>query len=440
MIWMTVWLHCSNRVFKENMKVLFISANTEKINIVPIPLGLNDVAAATQNQGHDVRVLDLMIHADVRLPVSEMLDDFQPDVIGISVRNIDDQVMHGARFLLDEVKNVIEHCRNLSPAPIILGGAGYSIFPQAVLEYLNADMGIQGEGEAVFPQLLERLHRRDDLAGLPGLYLKGRGLQGERIFVRDLDNLSTSGVQRFGDAYDRTLWMPFQTRRGCPMNCSYCSTATIEGRSIRKRSPEKAVNELKSFAEAGFQQFYFVDNTFNLPVSYAKEICRQIIRHNLTIVWRCIFYPGKVEEDLIRLMADAGCREVSLGFESGCDRILKNMNKHFTPEDVRKTSLLLAKHGIRQMGFLMLGGPGETRESVLESLAFAGSLPLDTVKVSQGIRIYPYTSLAKIAVDERRIKPADDLLAPTFYMTNEIEDWLKETVKTLMSERSHWTS
>jgi hypothetical protein len=90
------------------------------------------------------------------------------------------------------------------------------------------------------------------------------------------------------------------------------------------------------------------------------------------------------------------------------------------------------------MGFLMLGGPGETRESVLESLAFADSLPLDTVKVSQGIRIYPYTTLAIIAADEGRIRHDDQLLAPTFYMIREIEDWLKETVKARLAERPNW--
>ena len=420
------------------MRVLLIAANTEKINVLPMPLGLHYVAAATQDKRHEVLMLDLMTHADFLLTISETIRSFRPDVIGISIRNIDDQVMHGARFLLDDVKSVVGYCRSVSAAPIVLGGAGYSIFPQAVLTYLDADMGIQGEGESVFPQLLERLERRADLAGLPGLYLKDQGLQGERTFIRGLSELPASGIHRFLSAYDRNLWMPFQTRRGCPMNCSYCSTATIEGRAIRKRSPGAAMEELKNCVAAGFRQFYFVDNTFNLPQSYAKEICRRIIDQGFRISWRCIFYPGYGDEELIRLMAEAGCSEVSLGFESGSTRILANMNKRFTPEEVRKTSLLLARHGIKQMGFLMLGGPGETRESALQSLAFADSLPLDTVKVSQGIRIYPYTTLAKIAADEGRIRPDDQLLAPTFYMVRDIEEWLMETVKARMAERPHW--
>ena len=270
--------------------------------------------------------------------------------------------------------------------------------------------------------------------------MKGHGLQGQRAFIYDLNELDNSGLQNFSSVYDHKLWMPFQTRRGCPLNCSYCSTATIEGRVIRKRLPHILIEEMKAFVEQGFRQFYFVDNTFNLPSSYAKEICRLIIHNGLNITWRCIYYPGKVDEDLIELMADAGCKEVSLGFESGCERILKNMNKKFHPEEIRETSLMLAKHGIQQIGFLMLGGPGEARESAMESLSFADSLPLNTLKISQGIRIYPYTTLAKIAVSEEIIKPDDNLLKPAFYMVHGLEDWLKETVKAWMAERPHWTT
>ena len=182
---------------KKNMRVLLISANTEKINILPVPLGLNYVAAATQNKGHNVKVLDLMVHTDSRLPIREMIKSFHPDVIGISVRNIDDQNMNDPRFMLDEVKEIVLHCRSLSDATIVLGGAGYSIFPDAVLTYLEADMGIQGEGESAFPELLERLEKRSGLTGLSGVYVKGIGLQGQRSFIHDLNDLDVSGVQSF---------------------------------------------------------------------------------------------------------------------------------------------------------------------------------------------------------------------------------------------------
>ena len=121
-------------------------------------------------------------------------------------------------------------------------------------------------------------------------------------------------------------------------------------------------------AAAGFRRFYFVDNTFNLPPSYARMLCSKLIEANLDIAWRCILYPVKIDEELIRLMAKAGCVEVSLGFESGHELILHGMNKRFKPEDVRRTSELLGKYGIRRMGFLLLGGPGKRKNRLRRAL------------------------------------------------------------------------
>jgi radical SAM superfamily enzyme YgiQ (UPF0313 family) len=153
----------------------------------------------------------------------------------------------------------------------------------------------------------------------------------------------------------------------------------------------------------------------------------------------CIVYPGDIEESLIRDMARAGCREVTLGFESGSEYMLRSMNKRFTPGQVRGTSELLEKYGIRQMGCVLLGGPGETKSSVGETLAFADSLPLTTVKVTSGIRIYPHTVLAKKAVDEGLVSPHDDLLYPRFYLAEELENWLHETLRAWMDKRPHWS-
>ena len=422
------------------IKVLFISANTERINITPLPLGLSSVFLATQDAGHKVKLVDLMAENDYRSSISEAVSSFDPEIIGISVRNIDDQNMEKPRFLLDQVKKVVACCRNISRVPIVLGGAGFSIFPAAALSYLEADMGIQGEGELSFPLLLNRLERGEDLSGTPGLYLPASGLQGKRVLERNLDKFPLPNASSFSlvASEKEELWIPLQTRRGCPMNCSYCSTATIEGRTIRKRRPDLIIEEIKSYAAAGFRLFYFVDNTFNLPESYAKEICRKIIESELAISWRCIIYPNRVDKELVGLMAKAGCREVSLGFESGCERILQKMNKRYSPDQVRQTATIFKDYGIKQMGFLLLGGPGETRGSVEESLEFADSLNLDSMKITIGIRIYPYTVLAATAVEEGLIRPEDNLLFPRFYVVSGLKDWLYETVRRWMTGRPNW--
>jgi radical SAM superfamily enzyme YgiQ (UPF0313 family) len=137
-------------------------------------------------------------------------------------------------------------------------------------------------------------------------------------------------------------------------------------------------------------------------------------------------------------MAKSGCKEVSLGCESGSEHMLCSMNKRFKPDDVRWTCALLKDFGIRRMGFLLLGGPGETKESVEESLSFAESVDLDMLKISIGIRIYPYTRLAKIAVEEGIIPPEDSLLSPKFYIEKGLESWLRSRVQDLLAKKPTW--
>jgi len=421
------------------MRVLLISANTEKINMPTLPFGLACVAAATKKAGHDVAMVDLMAEGNTRSVLKEAIEGFRPQMIGISVRNIDDQNMENPRFLLDPVKEIVASCRRFSEATIVLGGAGYSIFPESALSFLGADIGVQGEGETVFPGLIERMERNAGFSGLPGLYLPGHGPQCKREFAKDLDTLPLPDIDLWSTSSQKEeLWMPVQTRRGCPLRCSYCSTELIEGRVIRRHSPEAIVQWIARWRRNGIYQFYFVDNTFNLPPFYGKEICRRLIDHGLSVRWWSIIYPEHVDKELVGLMARAGCEQVSMGFESGSERILKNMNKRFTPKEVRRISELLSDHGIRQMGFLLVGSPGETRESVEESLVFADSLNLDLLKITVGVRIYPHTSLAKRALNDGMISPHEDLLLPRFYLAGGLENWLPETLKHWAMTRPHW--
>lgn len=422
------------------MKILLISANTEKINMPTLPMGLGAVAAAANRAGHRVRFLDLMAETAPQTALEDALHDFAPDVIGISIRNVDDQVSDAPRFLINEARPVISACKRLSTAPVVLGGAGYSLFPESMLEYLGADMGIQGEGEAAFIALLERLDAGADPTDVPGLYIRGKGLQAPRAYQRHLDDWPFPAPELFDVRLfqDPAYYLPIQTRRGCPLNCSYCSTGTIEGRQIRKRSPEAVVRELTRWRRAGFSRIFFVDNTFNLPPGYAQALCKQLKAAGLDLTWRCILYPARIDESLVRAMAEAGCSEVSLGFESGNRQVLAGMRKQFDVADIRQASELLAGAGIQRIGFLLLGGPDETRESVEESLQFVDSLNLEMVKLTVGIRIYPHTRLADIARAEGVVGEQDDLLRPKFYITRGLENWLRQTVSQWMSARPNW--
>jgi radical SAM superfamily enzyme YgiQ (UPF0313 family) len=423
-----------------NMRVVLISANREQINMPTWPLGLACVGATTLKAGHDIKFLDLMHVPEPEEAIREVVNSFDPKVIGISARNVDDQNMIDPIFLLDQAKEVVTTCKAVSTAPIVLGGAGYSIFPQSALEYLGADMGIQGEGEQAFPELLDRIDQGGDVSDVPGLYLPGQGCKIERSFPQDLDDfvMPDPGLL-FPETYPASeFWLPVQTRRGCPKNCSYCSTPTIEGRRLRMRSPDSIVNWMANWVEVGFTRFHFVDNTFNIPKSYAKTLCSEIINSGMRIKWRCIVYPSGIDEDLVDLMAQAGCVEIALGAESGNEGILQGLNKDFDLNDVRSANRLFKDHLIYRMGFLLLGGPGETKETAHESLVFTDSLKLDAVRLTVGIRIYPYTPLAQTSIEEGVIRLDEDLLFPKFYIMPELQHWLYNEAQSWTAKRPQW--
>jgi radical SAM superfamily enzyme YgiQ (UPF0313 family) len=478
------------------VRVLLISGNTETISMPTLPLGLAGVAAATRKAGHEVALLNLMFEGDPELSIRTSIEDFRPQVIGISVRNIDDQNMLRPQFLLAPVREIIAACRSLSDAPIILGGAGYSIFPQSALRYLGADMGIQGEGEVVFPLLVDRVGKGGEVSDLPGIHLpsqppsfprkacpelaEGRESTGEvdprlrggdnrpsvrrvadvgavrpaaqslratvrepplRYFEKNLDALPLPEPSLWipPGADKRDLWVPVQSRRGCPLDCTFCSTSAIEGRAIRRRSPDQMVKWLAALREAGCRNFNFVDNTFNLPPNYAKDLCRQVIQAKLDLHLWCLIYPKWIDRELVELMRQAGCRQISFGFESGSDRMLRSLNKRFDKKEVSAVSKMFAEAGIERMGFLLLGGPGETKDSVEESLSFADSLGLEALKITVGLRIYPRTPLARTALHEGVISADEDLLSPRFYLAPELRDWLPERVATYKASRP-WVS
>lgn len=422
------------------MNVLLVSANTETINMPTLPMGLGLVAAATQKAGHQVRFVDLMIEDNPAAALSQALAESRPDLIGISIRNIDNQDSARSSFLLEAARSVVAQCKALSQAPVVLGGAGYSMFPESALEFLGADMGIQGEGEASFVNLLEILAVDGNPSEVPGLFLPGKGCQVPRTYVSNLDDWPFPAPELFNSKRfkESSYYLPFQTRRGCPLQCSYCATSSIEGPHIRMRGLDSVVKELARWRNAGFRQIFFVDNTFNLPPNRAREFCDRLITANLGLNWRAIIYPGHTDPAFIQSMAQAGCTEVSLGFESGHPQVLSWIGKHFDPETVRNTCKMFGDAGIGRMGFLLLGGPKETRETVLESLRFADSLDLEALKITIGIRIYPYTRLADEARADGMIDSADDLLLPRFYIRRGLEPWLRRTVAEWTADRPNW--
>lgn len=408
------------------MRVLLVSANTERLNMVAVPLGLGLVAAAARAAGHEVHLLDLLGEADPPAAVGRAVARLAPDVVGVSVRNVDDQCAQAPRFLLEPAREVVRACREAGVALVVVGGAGYSLFPREALDFLGADFGIAGDGERAFPALLTRLAAGRGAEGLAGVWSRGADPETARDHATPLEGFAAWDEALTPLCLAPDLWVPVQARRGCPNDCSYCSTSAVQGRSLRARPVEAVVGTVEGLARAGVRRVYFVDNSFNVPEAYALDLCARLGRLERRVEWRCILYPSRLSERLVDALAAAGCVEASLGFESGSDRILRAMNKRFTVEDVRRAAAQLAGRGVRRMGFLLLGGPGETRETVEESLALARELKLEGLRTTVGLRIYPGTALERIARAEGVVAAGDDLLHPRFYVAPGLEPWIHE--------------
>ncbi len=430
------------------MRVLFISDNRCRDNIIPFPLGIACVAAAAKQAGHDISCLDLMFSEDPPADTVERIRSFKPDCIGLSVRNIDNQDSYHGEFYVPAAKKVADAARAETKAAIVLGGAGFTVFPLECLEYMGLEMGVVGEGERPFVELLARLEAGAEVEDLPGLALRRGGTArvnppGPHAWpgLFPLPERELFDVTRYDWKPGKGL--PFianlQSRRGCHLRCIYCSSPTVEGRLVRVREPAAVADELASLErDYGMSTVSFVDSLFNYPGDYTRELCRHIMARKLSLRWIANLNPLYCDIETMELIRGAGCVGLSIGNESGSEDILASLKKGFTREQVVEAVSGAKKLGFRINCFLLLGGPGENEDTVRESVELMDELDPDMVTVTVGIRIYPGCELHDIALREGVIEPGQDLLYPTFYNSPQTEPWLYHHMREICDARKGW--
>ena len=219
--------------------------------------------------------------------------------------------------------------------------------------------------------------------------------------------------------------IPVQSRRGCPMKCVYCTTPRLEGAATRAWAPEQVASWLAHWHEQwGLTRFYFVDNIFNCPPAYGRRLCRAIKELRLPLDWSCLINPAFPDPELFHLIRAAGGAMVQVGNESGSELVLTGLGKGFDRNQVELTLKLLEAADLPYTCFLLLGGPGETPETVQESVAFLERYEPKMVNLKVGIRIHPGLPLHRLALAEGVVRPADNLLWPRFYLAPAIREWI----------------
>ena len=431
------------------MRVLLAATNRLRAGGPPYPLGVALLAPAAEAAGHHVRVWDAMFQADWRASLRACLRDLQPDVVGLSVRNVDDQEIRNPTFLADDARQMAELCREETNATLVLGGAAASMFPQEMLAYTGAEYAVVGEGERAFPMLLDRLQSHSPVLGLPGaVWLEDGRLRGappqwhepmDDMPLASRDHLDSVGYYNAPGPANAPNPATLQSKRGCPMKCIYCATSAIEGPKIRMRSPRRVVDEIERLAERGFRCVHFVDAVFTNPPHHARAICEELIRRRLDVQWSCTVNPATTSADLVGLMRRAGCSLVMVGNESGSGRILKALRKGFDATAVERAFAACRREGVRYHSFLLVGGPGEDKESVRESVDLMLRHRPDLVYVTVGIRIYPGCELERIAREEGALPRDADMLRPQFYLSPGVRGWIWEYLDPIVSQEPGWS-
>lgn len=388
------------------MKVLFINANTFKHPWPVIPFGLCCVAAAVEQAGHEVRVLDLCFASHPAAAVHDAVREHRPDVVGISVRNIDNSVGYNTHFLLESTKRqVIEPCQKVFDGPVILGGPALGINGPEILEFFGVPFAIAGDGEEAMVGFLACLQAGQSVQNTPGLIYRSPGgtiVHNLPARVRDLNSLPMIDPSRYVDLHLYRRYnspLQVQTKRGCPLRCVYCTYNRIEGHQYRLKSPDRVAKEIAWLVEkTGIHAVEFTDSTFNIPLSHAKDVLRALIARGLNLQVRTMgLNPGAVDEELVELMKRAGFSEVDVGAESGCDRMLEALGKNYRKQDILRTGKLLHEAGIPITWYLLLGAPGETPDTIretFETMEQAAS-PWDLINVAVGMRLYSGAPLAE---------------------------------------------
>ena len=334
------------------------------------PYGLMVLAACIEKEGYKVKILDTYAH---KLAVDD-IEDFlkktydEPRFIGLTSSTVN--VKHA--YAVSEI------CKKLWPkAKIIFGGVHATSKPEEPLLSKAADFVIRGEAEYTFVDLIKG-KKLEEINGLTYFDKKGKIIHNKEGTFVDLDKLPLPAyhllpMDKYFPAvgsYKRLPAMNVVTSRGCPGKCTFCYQPF--GNALRQRSPRKIADEIKLLVdEYGIKEICFYDDNFTTFKHKIKEFCNILIDEGIDITWICFARVDWIDLDLMKLMKKTGCHQILFGAESASQKILDNIRKNISPDKVRKAVALAKEAGIDCRVTFLLGCPGETEETMEETIQFA---------------------------------------------------------------------
>ncbi|MCU0665525.1 MAG: B12-binding domain-containing radical SAM protein [Candidatus Omnitrophica bacterium] len=356
-------------------------------------MSLAMIAASLIEEGIDVSIIDLSAFCanDIWQQVRSRILDFEPDMVGVTSTT---PLFYEASRISQIAKSV---SRNILT---IIGGPHASSLPQEVLRESSFDIAVVGEGE----QIIKKIARGQKVSKIieKGGELPIEDLPFPALHLFDINNYSCPGMIARNNPVG-----PIEMSRGCVFNCTFCNK-TVHGRKFRIKSAKRVVEELFILKKLGYREFHVLDDQFTTDISKAKEICEAIIRSNINMTWnlRTGVRVDRIDDEFLKLARKAGCYQVGVGFESGCQEMLDKINKGITIEQAFRASRMIKKAGLELVGFFMLGFPGETERSINKTIDFAIRLNPDFAKATIMVP-FPGTSIYDEYKQQGLIKTQD---------------------------------
>lgn len=371
------------------------------------PIGLASISAFLKLHGCDVVLFDAHAYHLLREEIFEYISTVKPGIIGLSVMTYQLPVI---------ISFVRDLKRRMPDMMVVLGGPHLGTEYESTLRGCReVDVVVIGEGEHTMLELVQAQKAGRPLDSVNGIaYIKNGGLvvTAPRKQIADLDTLpypdwASLPIEKYWDVFTtRKNYARIIASRGCPFSCTFCGAHITMGKQLRKRSPEHIVGELSLlYDHYHVREFLFNDSTFNIDNSWVSRICEGILKMNRPMIWRCNIRADRVDKETLLLMKKSGCVKVIMGIESGDARMLKNMRKGETLEQIRHALGVLKEVGLPSDHGFILGMPGETRESMKKTIEFAKQINSSVVTFSlatpfPGTQFYQQARKEGFKVDE----------------------------------------
>jgi len=440
-----------NSKSNQNLKILLLHPPTtsgdrwdksfKDIGSIQLPLGLAYIAAVLKEAGKDVTVLDAAVLEMDLKRFREEIKRIGPDIVGITAMTPMIKFAGKAAEIIKEVRKEVI---------VVLGGPHISVLPEETLRTYPIDYGVVGEGEYTFLELVNCLEKNEDVKEIKNIvFLKDNQFifTGSGKVIDDLDALPFPARELFPNLkfyksaignYKRLPVGTMMSSRGCPFNCTYCDKS-IFGRGIRLRSAKNVVDEMEQLhTKFGVNEIIFFDDIFTMNKKRVYDICEEIRKRKLDISWNCEAHVRTIELDLLRKMKKAGCWQISYGVESGNQKILDNIKKGIKLQEIEDAVRLTKKAGILARGYFILGLPGETKESIQDTINFAKKLKLNNALFSMlvpfpGTELYNdiknFGKITQVDWSNFRMTTTEPIFVPDALTKEELKRFSKKAYK-----------